>query len=194
MLAALVTACGCGKEKQAGDDKGSQSGPAGEGTSKGVGHASLAEEWPAWPESASVEVGEAIKLSCPVLVYSTPEEVWDTLVTARRFFLWYPHWKRETNLMRRLTAVGDTVAYHRRGERVGCSAVTALERLRKLVISHELEDGGWAGAIHISMEVTERGVGFLYEESYPPPLQDIEDRRKQVCKRVILIKRLAEGE
>jgi hypothetical protein len=108
--------------------------------------------------------------------------------------MWYPHWEREKNMMRRLAAVGDTVAFHRGGVRVGRSVVTSLEPLKKLTIVHELEDGGWAGAMFITLSRSDRGVELAYEELLPFSGATIEDERRRVCKQANLIKRLAEGE
>lgn len=159
-----------------------------------AGGASSVVQWSAWPESASVEFGERVRFSCAVLVFSTPEEVWGTLVTARRFFLWYPHWKREADLMRRLAAVGDTVGYFRNDRLAGRSVVAELNPLERLEVSHELYSGRWAGSILVSMEAADRGIGLLYEELLPSAGLKIDEERSRVCKQALLIKRLAEGE
>jgi hypothetical protein len=199
-VAALLVIPGNGRngETNGGDDSNARSFEGGTVSSTETIPAAethtSSSTWPTWPESASVELGEELRLSCPVIVYSTPEEVWDVLTTVRRFFMWYPHWEREEDLMRRLAAVGDTVAFHRRGEVAGRSVVIWLEPLKELKIVHELEDGLWAGSILISLDPADRGVGLSYEELLPYPVTDIESERRRVCKQVMLIKRLAEGE
>ena len=150
--------------------------------------------WPTWPESASVKHQDCVELSCRVIVYSRPEAVWEVLTTVRSIFMWYPHWEREENMLRKLAAVGDTVAFHQSGDPVGRSVVTWLEPLDELRIVHELEDGRWFGSIMVSLDRTDRGVGLTYEELLPSSGLDIEDERRRVCKQTVLIKRLAEGE
>jgi hypothetical protein len=155
---------------------------------------SFVKRWPVWPESATVKYGMMVELSCPILVFSTSEAVWSTLTTARRFFLWYPHWKREMNVLRRLTAVGDTIGYYSGGELMGRSVVTGIEPFERLMITHELYAGGTAGSIQVSMQRTEHGIGLDYVETYPVLIESIDAQITGVCKRATLIKRLAEGE
>lgn len=152
------------------------------------------EAWPTWPESASVVRDDYVRLSCPVIVYTNPDGVWEILTTVRSFSMWYPHWEQEEGMLRRLTAVGDTVCFHLDGKVAGRSVVTWIDPSKDLRIVHELAEGGVYGFIQVSLDRAERGVGMTYVELLPSAGLDLPNERRRVCRQAILIKRLAEGE
>lgn len=152
------------------------------------------DTWPAELDSAQVVQEEWVSFSCPLLVYSTPREVWEVLSTVRSFSMWYPHWRPEKDLMRELAAPGDTITFYLDDMPAGRSVVTWLDPLKELRIVHEATGGAELGRVRMKLEPARRGVGLLYEESLPAAGIDVLGERRQVCKRAFLIKRLAEGE
>jgi hypothetical protein len=150
--------------------------------------------WPAEPDSAAVERAEWVSLCCPVLVYGTSGALWEVLSTVRSFSMWYPHWKPERDMMRELTAPGDTIAYYLGDGYAGRSVVTWLEPLKELRVVHEGTSGEELGRVRMRIEPAQRGVGLFYEENVPAAGLDLPRERRLVCKRAFLIKRLAEGE
>jgi hypothetical protein len=80
------------------------------------------------------------------------------------------------------------------GDDTGRSVVTWYEPLSELRIVHELNDGRRAGSLRFRLQGTARGVGLDVEEILPSAGVDVSRAKGQLCKRVVLIKRLAEGE
>ncbi len=198
VLVALISLSGNGHDEtparglapDAAPGKASPGGVTGRATPGAGGD----DPWPTWPESASVISRNFVALSCSVVVYTTPEALWEVISTVRTFSLWYPHWRREADMLRVLGAVGDTVAFHGDGAPVGRSVVTWLDRPREIRIVHELAGGRVAGHLRMTLKAIAGGVGFVYEETMPSSGLDLASERLRACKRAILIKRLAEGE
>jgi hypothetical protein len=198
VLVALISFSGNGHDETparglAHDTAPGEASPGG-GTGRAIPGSGGEDPWPTWPESASVVSRNFVALSCSVVVYTTPEALWEVITTVRTFSLWYPHWRREADMLRVLNAVGDTVAFHRDDAPVGRSVVTWLDRPREIRIVHELADGRVAGHLRMTLKAIAGGVGFIYEETMPTSGLDLAGERLQACKRAILIKRLAEGE
>lgn len=198
VLLALISFSGNGHDETPtrgfGPDTAPAEAPPGGGTGRATPSVAGDDPWPTWPESASAVSRNLVVLSCSVVVYTTPEALWEVIATVRTFSLWYPHWRREADMLRVLSAVGDTVAFHWNDAPVGQSVVTWLDRSSEIRIVHELADGRVAGHLRMTLKAIAGGVGFIYEETMPSSGLDVSSERLQVCKRAILIKRLAEGE
>ncbi len=123
------------------------------------GSASAVDEvWPTGVDTASVESGRYVTLSCSLLVYSRPEHVWNVIATVRTFSMWYPHWEPERDMLRQLEALGDTIPFFSDRSLAGKSVVTWIDPCRELRLVHELASGGKAGSIRITLQAVPRAA------------------------------------